>query len=81
MSAPVGMWLAASRVHGRPVRVGDPYPHICHHRVPVAGQRWAPQIGSRGCIACAEKNEPRGVVIAFPELNTQAVDRAEEQQG
>lgn len=48
-----GIWLAASRVHGRPVRVGEPYPHICHHLTAWQGGRFP--IGARSCLACAEQ--------------------------
>ncbi|SCL21132.1 hypothetical protein GA0070615_0001 [Micromonospora aurantiaca] len=49
---PTGVWLGASHIHGRPVTVDEPYPHICHHRVAIPGTRETERIGSRGCAAC-----------------------------
>lgn len=40
-----GIWLAASRLLGRPCRVDEPYPHVCR----IGGRR------ARDCGACAEQ--------------------------
>lgn len=37
--APVGVWLAASALLGRPCPVDGPYPHICAIRLPGSRER------------------------------------------
>lgn len=48
-----GIWIGASRVHGRPVRVDEDYPHICHHITSWQGRRFP--IGAKSCAACGEE--------------------------
>lgn len=51
--APRGMWLGASYALGRPVPVGEDYPHICHLYVTGwTGTRFKTQ--PRDCPVCAE---------------------------
>lgn len=55
---PTGVWLGASYVLGRPVPVGEPYPHIC--QIDVIGRITHTQFRTwrRDCAAC-QANEAR----------------------
>lgn len=46
---PAGIWIAASKVLGRPVSVHDPYPHICRR------SRSRHAVEPKACAACAEE--------------------------
>lgn len=51
-TGPVGVWLGASYVLGRPAPVSEPYPHICGMRRP-SGAR----IQERDCAAQHNKQD------------------------
>jgi hypothetical protein len=50
-----GLWIGASYVLGRPVRFGEPYPHICG--VNVAGRMSSRRVllWKRDCAACVQE--------------------------
>jgi hypothetical protein len=53
-----GLWLVATRVLGRPVPTGGPYPHICHTSL-IGDLTGRPiRLASRDCPACAAPNQP-----------------------
>ncbi|HEU4422101.1 MAG TPA: hypothetical protein VFR67_06120 [Pilimelia sp.] len=58
-TAPTGVWLAASAVHGRDVRTDEPYPHI-HTHTGVAGCAacQAPRTAIRRCPGCPYPLDP-----------------------
>lgn len=58
------VWLLASRLLGRPVPVGEPYPHVCGQLVGTDTDGVTPVIMYRnGCAACAaEGYVPRSTV-------------------
>ncbi|HZN17603.1 MAG TPA: bifunctional DNA primase/polymerase [Micromonosporaceae bacterium] len=65
--AATGQWVAASAALGRPVPIGQPYPHICATPVtgPVTGRRYT--LRRRDCAACTPRGQQRPTNITAKE--------------
>jgi hypothetical protein len=55
----MGIWVGASHALGRPVPVGEPYPHICGLRVvgTMTGREYT--LWRRDCAACRVDDHDR----------------------
>ncbi len=64
MDTPTGIWLGASHDLGRPVPVGEPYPHICRTDIvgTMTGQRYT--LTWRDCAACQYQALSHGGVLS-----------------
>ncbi len=53
---PTGVWLGASHTLGRPVPVGEPYPHICRRTVAGAVTGQPVRLRWKDCAACQDES-------------------------
>jgi hypothetical protein len=54
-AAPRNQWLVASARYDRPVRIGDPYPHLCGGVIHSPSGRVV-EMWPRDCPPCAAKS-------------------------